>query len=123
MSHILIIDDSTTATYITAKRLERKGFKVTMASDGLSGFTSAQMHRPDVIIMDLIMPGMDGFQATRKFKSNDDLKNIPIVIHSSKNMPLDRKWAEKQGAVGYVDKPATIEELIKAIAPFLKVEG
>lgn len=123
MPHILIIDDSATVAYGMGKLLERQGFKVTVANDGQTGFDCALKDKPDVIVMDLIMPGMDGFQATRKFKSNEELKDIPVVIHSSKNMLLDRQWAEKQGAVGYVEKPATEHDVIEAIRPFLRKQA
>lgn len=119
MAHILIIDDSTTIAYTMSKLLQRQGYKVTIANDGLSGYQSAKTQRPDVIIMDLLMPGMDGFQATRKIKSDESLKNIPVIVHSSKNMPLDRQWALKQGAVGFVEKPATEHDLIDAIKPYI----
>ncbi len=119
MPHILIIDDSITVAYAMGKLLERQGFVVTIANDGASGLQTALEVNPDVIIMDLLMPGMDGFQATRKIKNNVNLKQVPIIVHSSKSMPLDRKWALKQGAAAFVEKPATEYELIKAITPFL----
>lgn len=120
MKNILIVDDSATATYILKMLLEQLGFKVLMAENGVRAIIAAHKFKPDLIIMDLVMPKIDGFKATRLMKSDPRLSDIPVIIYSSKCEKQDKHWARLQGADGYLIKPVDKEQLVSVMNQVLK---
>ncbi len=115
MPKILIIDDSPTDVHIYTKMLTSKGFEVESAEDAESGIEKASSWQPDLILMDVIMPGMNGFQATRKLSKMDDTSHIPVIVVTTKNMETDRVWSLRQGARDFVTKPVKDGLLIEKI--------
>ncbi len=115
MAHILIVDDSPTDAYLVKNILESHGYQTSEASNGEEGIQKAKDIKPNLIIMDVVMPGLNGFQATRKITKSDDTKSIPVVIVSSKNMESDRAWGLMQGAKEFLVKPVKQEELLAAV--------
>jgi twitching motility two-component system response regulator PilH len=115
MALVLIVDDSATEQHIFCKVLERYGYETVVASDGEEAIATAEKVHPEVIVMDVVMPGMNGFQATRKLSRNPATKDIPIVIVSGKGQETDRIWGLRQGAAQYLVKPVQEEQLAKAV--------
>ena len=111
MIDVLIVDDSPTASYILKHMLDDMGYKTEIANDGIEVEMLTLKFRPHVILMDLVMPYMDGFQATRLLKKNKELEQIPVIICSSNNKKTDQYWAKLQGAVGFIGKPVNKVEL------------
>jgi len=115
MSTILIVDDSATETQVMKGLLQKAGFDVITADDGESGLELAREAHPDAIIMDVVMPGVNGFQATRRLSRDPETKEIPVVFVTSKNQPTDKVWGMRQGAIGYITKPFEGDELVAKI--------
>ena len=115
MALVLIVDDSPTEQHVFCKALERAGFDTVVANDGEEALTTAEEVNPEVIVMDVVMPGMNGFQATRRLSRNPATKDIPVVIVSSKGQETDRIWGLRQGATHYLVKPVESKELISAV--------
>ena len=118
-ARILIIDDSPTDTRVFSSVLERNGFAVLTAGSAEDGVDAARRELPDLILMDVIMPGMNGFQATRALSRDPVTQHIPIIIVSTKNMETDRVWGIRQGAKDYLVKPPSERELINRINALL----
>ncbi|EAR21379.1 response regulator [Nitrococcus mobilis] len=123
MTRILIVDDSPTETHILKTMLEKHGFAVSIAVDGDQGMSKARDEQPDLILMDIVMPGVNGFQATRKLSKDSATASIPIVMISTKDQDTDQLWAKRQGALDYIVKPVTEAELLAKIGPVLKRRG
>lgn len=115
MPKVLIVDDSPTDTHVMRAALEKGGFEVLSAKDGESGLKIARESRPDAIIMDVVMPGVNGFQATRRLTRDPDTATIPVVIVTSKDQPTDKVWGMRQGAAAYLTKPIGGEDLVAKI--------
>jgi len=115
MALVLIVDDSPTEQHIFCKALERHGYDTAVASDGEEAIAAALEMQPEVIVMDVVMPGMNGFQATRRLSKNPATANIPVVIVSSKGQETDRIWGLRQGASQYLVKPVDSGELVAAV--------
>lgn len=115
MAHILIVDDSPTDAYLVKNILEGQGYQTTEASNGEEGIQKAKELKPNLIIMDVVMPGLNGFQATRKITKSPDTSLIPVIIVSSKNMESDRAWGIMQGAKDFLVKPVKQDELIQTV--------
>jgi len=115
MARILVVDDSPTETHRLVTTLARQGHQVLTASSGTDGVSMASEEQPDVILMDVVMPGINGFQATRQITRNDETRHIPVVIISSKNQDADKVWGERQGACGYLTKPVDDRTLISTV--------
>lgn len=115
MANILIVDDSPTELHVLTKMLEKNGFSVISANNGEDGVERAKSDRPDLILMDVVMPGMNGFQAARQIANDPETREIPIVIVSTKDQETDKMWGLRQGAKGYVTKPAQEKELMSTI--------
>jgi twitching motility two-component system response regulator PilH len=113
---ILVVDDSATERHITGGILTKGGYTVTFAEDGESGVAKAKADMPDIVIMDVVMPGMNGFQATRAITTDDATKNIPVIICTTKGQETDKIWGLRQGAKDYVTKPVDAAELLSKIA-------
>jgi twitching motility two-component system response regulator PilH len=110
---ILIVDDSPTEVHVMQKALEKSGFSTVVAADGQEGIRIAREMHPDLIFMDIVMPGMNGFQATRALVNDPDTRRIPIVMVTSKNLETDRIWGLRQGAVDYMVKPVSPAQLVE----------
>ncbi len=123
MALILIADDSPTEIYVLSKILEKHNHQIITAEDGLQAIEIAQNKNPDLIIMDVVMPNLNGFQATRRLSKAAATSHIPIIIVSSKNQETDKLWGMRQGAKGYLGKPVTEVDLIVAIDALLRGEA
>ncbi|WLF84335.1 PleD family two-component system response regulator [Moraxella sp. ZY210820] len=115
MAKILIVDDSPTETYHFRDILQRNGYEVIEATNGEDGVKLAQEAQPDLVLMDIVMPGMNGFQATRQITRGEKTKHIPVVIVSTKDQATDRVWGKRQGACDYLTKPVDEQQLIGTI--------
>jgi twitching motility two-component system response regulator PilH len=113
---ILAVDDSPTDLQFFTEVLQAKGFQVLTASSGEEGIAKAKEAKPDLILMDVVMPGLNGFQATRKLQQDEATRAIPVIICTNKTQETDRIWGLKQGACDYVTKPIDTEELLSKIA-------
>ena len=107
MALILIVDDSPTEVHVMQKALERHGFQTAAAENGAEGIRKAREMKPDLIFMDVVMPGVNGFQATRTLANDPDTRAIPIIMVTTKGQETDRIWGLRQGAVDYLVKPVT----------------
>ena len=119
MARILIVDDSPTETFRFKEILTKHGYDVLEASNGADGVTLAKAEQPDLVLMDVVMPGVNGFQATRQISRGDDTKHIPVIIVSTKDQATDRVWGKRQGAIDYLIKPVDEKQLIDVIKQFL----
>jgi twitching motility two-component system response regulator PilH len=113
MALILIVDDSPTEVFQMTKALENAGFRVEVAADGEEALRKAREMRPDLILMDIVMPGMDGFRATRALSNDPATRSIPVIMVSSKSQESDRVWGMRQGAVDFIVKPVTPAQLLE----------
>jgi twitching motility two-component system response regulator PilH len=113
MPLILIIDDSPTELHVMQRALERHGYEIACADNGAEGIRLARQMRPDLIFMDVVMPGINGFQATRTLANDPDTRSIPIVMVTTKGQETDRIWGLRQGAVDYVVKPVSPAKLVE----------
>ncbi|MGQ0802232.1 MAG: response regulator [Pseudomarimonas sp.] len=119
MARILIVDDSPTDTRVFTTVLERNGHSVLTAGTAEDGVETAKRELPDLVLMDVIMPGMNGFQATRALSRDPVTQHIPVIIVSTKNMETDRVWGMRQGAKDYLVKPPSERALIDRIRALL----
>ena len=115
MTQIMIVDDSPTDTHLLKKMLEKNGFNTLTASDAGEGIAVARREHPDLILMDVVMPGLNGFQATRELTSDPHTSGIPVIIVTRKDQQVDRVWGMRQGAVEYLVKPIRENELVAKI--------
>jgi len=113
---ILIVDDSPTERYYLTAILERNGFTVTTAENGDDAMAKIKADRPELILMDVVMPGANGFQVTRSIAKDPELADVPIIICSTKNQETDRIWGLRQGARDYLVKPVDEAQLLARIA-------
>ena len=113
---ILIVDDSPTERHVLSELLTGKGFIVATADDAETGIARAKTLLPDLILMDVVMPGTNGYQATRALTRDEATKNIPIILCTTKNQETDKIWGMRQGARDYVVKPVDHAELLTKIA-------
>jgi twitching motility two-component system response regulator PilH len=112
---ILIVDDSATNRHALSEMLSKHGYKCSLAASGKEAIEKARAEKPDMILMDVVMPDMDGYQATRAITRDEETKNIPVILCTSKNLETDRIWGVRQGARDYVSKPVDEKELLKKI--------
>jgi twitching motility two-component system response regulator PilH len=115
MSTVLVIDDSKTEIFQFREMLEKLGYEVITAENGRDGVAMAKQEQPDVMLMDIVMPDMKGFQATRQITRAAETKHIPVIVVSSKDQETDKVWGERQGAKGYLTKPVDAQELSTAM--------
>ena len=120
MAKILIVDDSPTEMHILKSAVEEAGHEVVTAENGEDGVAAASEHKPDAILMDVVMPGQNGFQTTRQLSRDPVTQHIPIIIVTTKDQETDRVWAKRQGASDYLVKPVKEEELLALIDSLLK---
>jgi twitching motility two-component system response regulator PilH len=116
ITKILIVDDSPTERYYLTDILVKNGFTVTIAESGEQALERIKADKPELILMDVVMPGANGFQVTRSIARDPDLQNVPVIICSSKNQETDRIWGIRQGAKDYLVKPVDAAELLAKIA-------
>ena len=115
MAKVLIIDDSPTELHLFQSMLEQAGFETLLADSGEEGIRQAAAAQPDCILMDVVMPGMNGFQATRELTRDPQTTNIPVIMITSKDQETDKIWGMRQGAVEYLVKPVADKELVAKI--------
>lgn len=112
MAKVLIVDDSPTETYKLSGMLEKNGHTVITAEDGEQGVATAKAEVPDLVLMDIVMPGLNGFQATRQLSKAPETAHIPVVIVTTKDQETDRVWGMRQGAKAYLTKPIDEKDLL-----------
>ena|SRR5258706_310257 len=112
---ILIVDDSPTNRHALTEMLRKHGYQCSIAETGKEAIERAKSEKPDMILMDVVMPDMDGYQATRTITRDEETKNIPVILCTSKNLETDRIWGMRQGARGYVHKPVDEKDLLSKI--------
>ncbi len=115
---VLIVDDCEIVRTLSSHILAKMGLNITLASNGLEGLEKVKLEHPDLVLLDIIMPEMNGYQVCRQMKSRPQTMNIPVVFFSSKNAEVDVYWAMKQGADGYISKPVKKSELMGIMARF-----
>jgi twitching motility two-component system response regulator PilH len=115
MARILIVDDSPTQLGALRRIVEKLGHQVVTAEDGAAGVEAAKRELPDLILMDVVMPNLNGFQATRTIAKEPKTSHIPIILVTTKDQETDRVWGMRQGAKAYVTKPVNEGELTTAI--------
>jgi len=121
MAQVLIIDDSPTELHVLKTMLDGHGYLVIAADNAEQGIKLAHEQNPDLILMDVVMPGMNGFQATRALSKDPETGSIPIIIVTTKDQETDRVWGLRQGAKDYLTKPVMEAELIAKINTVLGV--
>ena len=113
---VLIVDDSPTERYFLTDILIKNGFSVSTAENGEEAMVKIKADKPHLILMDVVMPGQNGFQVTRAISRDPETQDVPIIICTSKNQETDRIWGLRQGARDYVVKPVDPQELLAKIA-------
>ncbi|TBL71543.1 response regulator [Paenibacillus thalictri] len=121
MHKILLVEDNEMNRDMLSRRLIRKGFEVVIAVDGEQGFQLAMAERPDLILMDLSLPVLDGWEATRRLKASVETKEIPVIALTAHAMASDEEKAFEAGCDGFDTKPVDLERLLGKIHTFLKV--
>jgi twitching motility two-component system response regulator PilH len=112
---ILIVDDSPTERHVLNDLLTKAGFEVVTSDNGEDAILKSKQVKPDLILMDVVMPGLNGFQATRAISRDPDTRTIPIILCTSKSQETDKIWGLRQGARDYVVKPVDRDELLDKI--------
>lgn len=119
MARILIVDDSPSQLLGIKRIVEKLGHEALTAEDGAAGVEAAKREKPDLILMDVVMPNLNGFQATRTISKDPATAHIPIVLVTTKDQETDKVWGMRQGAKAYVTKPIKEDELIRTLNEFL----
>jgi twitching motility two-component system response regulator PilH len=112
---ILVVDDSPTEIVVFKKILEKQGYQILVAKDGQEGVDMARQELPDLILMDVVMPVLNGFQATRLLKNDEATARIPVIMVTTKDQQTDINWGMRQGATEYMVKPVAPAELLSRI--------
>ena len=120
MARILIVDDSPTEMFKLTEMLKKRGHEVLQAVNGADGVALARQEKPDVVLMDIVMPGLNGFQATRQLTKDPETSHIPVIVVTTKDQETDMVWAQRQGAKGYLTKPVDEEKLILKVKKVLE---
>ena len=116
MTKILIVDDSPAQLYALRKIVEQGGHQTVTADSGEAAIELAAHENPELILMDIVMPGMSGYQATRKLGRDESTRHIPVIFVSRKDGEADRAWGLRQGATDYITKPVNARALLDAIS-------
>jgi twitching motility two-component system response regulator PilH len=119
MARILIVDDSPSQLMGIRRIVEKLGHDALTAEDGAAGVEAAKREIPDLILMDVVMPNLNGFQATRSISREATTKHIPVILVTTKDQDTDRMWGLRQGAKAYITKPFSETELSELIAQYL----
>ena len=123
MARILIVDDSPSQLIGMRRTVEKLGHQVVTAEDGAAGVETAKRELPDLILMDVVMPNLNGFQATRSITREATTKHIPVILVTTKDQDTDRVWGMRQGAKAYLAKPFGEDELAALIDQYLAPSG
>jgi twitching motility two-component system response regulator PilH len=115
---ILLVDDSKTELHHLSDLLTKRGYQVRTAENGEEALRRLAEEKPDLILMDVVMPGQNGFQLTRAITRDPDFADVPVIICTSKNQETDKVWGMRQGARDYVVKPVNADELVAKIKAF-----
>lgn len=113
---VLVVDDSPTERHCLNEILTKAGYQVSFAMNGEEGVAKAKSDKPDLIVMDVVMPGLNGFQACRSITQDPVTQHIPVILCTTKNQETDKIWAMRQGAKAYVTKPVDGADLLKKVA-------
>lgn len=120
MSIVLVVDDSPTQRELIIDALKSSGLTVTAVNDGMEALQHMEQACPDLVVLDIVMPKMNGYEVCRKLKTDPKTQNVPVVMCSSKGEEFDRYWGMKQGADAYVVKPFQAKELVATVKQLLK---
>ncbi len=112
---ILIVDDSATDRQLLIRILKEHPYTLITAETGEEAISLSESHQPDCILMDVVMPAMNGFEATRHLKKTASTQHIPVIMVSSKDQEIDKVWSQKQGARAYITKPVVEQALINTV--------
>lgn len=123
MARILIVDDSPSQLMGMKRIVEKLGHEALSAEDGVLGVALCKAELPDLVLMDVVMPNLNGFQATRALSRDETTMHIPIVLVTTKDQETDRVWGMRQGAKAYLTKPFNESELTSVIAQFISTVG
>ncbi len=115
IKNVLVVDDSPTDRQFLSDILTKNGFQVSTADNAEDALAKVKQARPDLVLMDVVMPGQNGFQATRTLTRDEATKNIPVIICTSKGQDTDKSWGMKQGARDYIVKPIVAADLLAKI--------
>ena len=115
MAQVLIVDDSPTEAHVLKSMLEKNGFDIVIAESGTEGIERAKALKPDLVLMDVVMPGLNGFQATRQLTKDPVTADIPVIIVTTKDQETDRVWGLRQGAKDFLTKPVSEQRLMEKI--------
>lgn len=119
MARILIVDDSPSQQLGMKRIIEKLGHQALTADDGAAGVALAKSEKPDLVLMDVVMPNLNGFQATRQISKDPETAHIPVVLVTTKDQETDKVWGMRQGAKAYLAKPFNEAALVKVINEFL----
>ena len=119
MARILIVDDSPSQLLGMKRIVEKLGHEAVTAEDGAAGVEAAKANMPDLILMDVVMPNLNGFQATRAISKEATTAQIPVVLVTTKDQETDKVWGMRQGAKAYITKPFTETQLVEVINSLL----
>ena len=120
MSTVLVVEDSVAQREMIIDLLKGNGLQVTVASDGVEALAHIQGALPDLVVLDIVMPRMNGYEVCRRIKSDPVTQNLPVVLCSSKGEEFDRYWGMKQGADAYIAKPFQPNELVGTVKQLLR---
>jgi twitching motility two-component system response regulator PilH len=120
MSKILIVDDLPTEVQLMQAAITKLGHTTVVATDGEQALEMARREIPDLVLLDVVLPRMDGFQVCRKIKKDPQTTKIPVILVSSKTQESDKFWGLKQGASAYICKPFSPQDLADAVAKNLR---
>jgi len=115
MARILIVDDSPSQLLGIQRIVEKLGHQILTATDGAAGVETAKAELPDLVLMDVVMPNLNGFQATRTLARDEATRHIPVILVTTKDQDTDRMWGMRQGAKAYITKPFTEDELSEVL--------
>lgn len=120
MTRVLVVEDSLPTREMITDLLKNNGWAVKIACDGLEAINLLKEYNPDIVVLDIVMPRMNGYELCRHLKSNPKTQNVPVIICSEKREEFDRYWGMKQGADAYIAKPFKAPELIATIKQLLR---
>lgn len=120
MSHVLVVEDSVPQQKMITDLLQNSGISVTVAGDGVEALEQIQGECPDLVVLDIVMPRMNGYEVCRRIKADPKTQNVPVVMCSSKGEEFDRYWGMKQGADAYIAKPFQPTELVGTVKQLLR---
>ena len=120
MTTVLVVEDSPTQRELITDLLKRIGLKVMVATDGMEALEQVQLSCPDLVVLDVVMPRMNGYEVCRRLKTDPKTQNVPVVMCSSKGEEFDRYWGMKQGADAYIVKPFQPKELLVTVKQLLR---